>query len=86
MVNLFQKVFPFTPINTDWQTFNGNLIMYYGREPIPITSEDDWHITAKNISQTPSFAQYNIPDPDRFDSWQDWASQFIILINGQPQK
>lgn len=82
--NLFQTVFPFNPINSDWQTFNGNLIMYYGQNPIPITSEDDWTITAKNIAQTPSFMQYNIPGPEIFDSWQDWASQFIILINGQP--
>ena len=79
------NVFPYIPEHSDWSTFNGNLIMYYGREPIPISHEDDWAITAKNISQTPTFAQYNIPDPDHFDNWQDWANQFIILINGQPR-
>ncbi|CAB4129440.1 hypothetical protein UFOVP118_59 [uncultured Caudovirales phage] len=82
--NLFQNVFPFTPINSDWESFNGNLIMYYGQNPIPITSEEDWDITARNIAQTPSFMQYNIPGPEAFESWQDWAAQFIILINGQP--
>ena len=80
-----QNVFPFLPQHTDWQTFNGNLIMYYGNQPIPITSENDWHITAKNLIQTPFFTAYNIPDPDQFQTWQDWANQFVILINGQPR-
>ena len=82
---LFQKVFPFTPENSDWQTFNGNLIMYYGRQPIPITEEVDWAVTARNIVQLPAFSQYNIPNPEGFENWQDWATQFIILINGQPR-
>ena len=86
MANLFQRVFPFSVENTDWQSFNGNLIMYYGQEPIPISSEDDWEITAKNVSQIPSFVQYNIPDPEGFENWQDWAKEFILLINGRPNK
>lgn len=80
-----QKVFPFVPAHTDWQAFNGNLIMYYGNQPIPITDETNWQDTAKNISQTPFFTAYNIPDPDQFQTWQDWANQFVILINGQPR-
>lgn len=81
-----QKVFPFVPQHTDWQTFNGNLIMYYGQEPLPITTEIDWHITANNLIQTPTFSSYGIPTPDKFDNWQDWANQFVLLINGPPTK
>ena len=83
MTNLFQRVFPFSVENTDWQAFNGNLIMYYGQEPIPISSEDDWAITAKNVSQIPSFVQYNIPDPEGFENWQDWAKEVTLIINGK---
>jgi len=83
--NQFQRVFPFVPQNTDWQTFNGNLIMYYTSEPIPITDEANWQITAQNIIQTPAFSRYNIPGPVGFQNWQDWANQFVLLINGPPR-
>ena len=83
---MFQTVFPFTAEHTDWQTFNGNLIMYYGQEPLPITSEEDWHITAKNLIGTPSFSSYGLPEPDEFVEWQDWAKDFILAINGPPSK
>lgn len=83
-LNRYQRVFPFTPDNTDWQTFNGNLIMYYGQELIPITAEDNWQVTARNIIQTPAFSSYNIPAPDAFLSWVEWAKHFVMLINGAP--
>jgi hypothetical protein len=81
-----QKVFPFIPQHTDWQTFNGNLIMYYGQEAIPIAHEDDWHLTANSINQSASFSTYGIPDSDKFDNWEDWANNFALLINGPPIK
>ncbi len=81
-----QTVFPFIPEHTDWQAFNGNLIMYYGQEPLPISSEINWKDTARNLVQTPSFASYGIPNPESFESWQTWAQQFVLLINGQPNK
>lgn len=59
--------------------------MYYGNEPIPITDEDNWHDTAKNIMEVPSFSAYNLPDPDQFQTWQEWANQFVLLINGPPR-
>lgn len=79
-----QTVFPFVPEHTDWQSFNGNLIMYYGQEPLPISHEDNWQNTARNLTQLPAFECYGIPDPDTFKNWQDWAQQFVLLVNGQP--
>lgn len=58
--------------------------MYYGQEPIPYTSEADWQHTAKNVTQLPSFSGYPIPDPTRYANWQDWASEFALIINGKP--
>jgi len=75
--------FPYQPQHTDWQTFNGNLIMHFGQTPIPISSEEEWHITANNIIQTPALSKFGIAGPEGFDNWQDWAGQFIISINGQ---
>lgn len=80
---MVQSVFPYIPEQTDWQTFNGNLVMYYGEEPLPISDEADWQVTARNLVQTPSFSSYGIPNPENFNNWQDWARQFVMLINGQ---
>lgn len=77
-----QDFFPFTPANMSWEDWNGNLIMYFGAQPIPYTSERDWKITAKNVSQLPFFETYPVPDPDLFENWQDWAYQFTLIING----
>ena len=77
-----QIFFPFSPSDMAWDIWNGNLIMYFGAEPIPFTPEDEWKITAKNISQLPRFGVYPVPDPDLFERWQDWASEFTLIING----
>ena len=77
-----QIFFPFAPSTMEWDSWNGNLIMYFGTEPIPFTQEDEWKITAKNVSQLPRFGVYPVPDPDLFEHWQDWASEFTLIING----
>ena len=84
MANNFQNVFPFLPQYTTWENFNGNLVMYYGQEPIPYNIEADWQITAKNIAQLPSFSSYLVPDPTLFSKWEDWANEFVLIINGKP--
>jgi hypothetical protein len=80
-----QQFFPFIPAGSDWQSWNGNLVMFYGQEPIPYMPEDDWKIVAKNVSQLPTFSAYPVPDPDLYAQWQDWASEFTLIINGPSQ-
>ena len=41
--------------------------------------------TAKNVAQLPFFSVFPVPDPDLFTSWQDWASEFTLIINGPTQ-
>lgn len=77
-----QPVFPFLPQYTTWEDWNGNLIMYYGQELIPYTTEDQWQSTAKSVSQSPTFSAYPVPDPDQYDHWEDWVNQFVLIING----
>jgi hypothetical protein len=77
-----QDFFPFNPSNMSWENWNGNLIMYFGAQPIPYTGESDWKVTAKNVSQLPNFSVYPVPDPDLFDKWEEWATQFTMIING----
>lgn len=65
-----------------WDDYNGNLVMYYGREPIPVTPEEDWKLTAESILSLATFANYAIPDPDLYQNWQDWARDFTQILNG----
>ena len=39
--------------------------------------ENDWKAWVSALHQVPSLVSMNIPGPDGFDSWQDWAERFI---------
>jgi hypothetical protein len=78
-----QDFFPFIPQGSDWATWNGNLVMYFSAQPIPyIDDEEQWKSVAKNVAQLPNFSVYPVPDPELFENWQDWASEFTLIING----
>jgi len=80
-----QQFFPFLPEYSTWENWNGNLIMYYGEEPIPYVEEQDWKVTANNVAQLPTFSVYPVPLPDLYENWQDWAREFTLIINGPTQ-
>jgi len=45
-------------------------------------NEDNWKLVAKNISQLTTFESYPVPDPEAFETWQDWASALSFILNG----
>jgi hypothetical protein len=77
----FEQFFP-CGTNMPWEDWNGNLIMFYGEEPIPYNTEDDWKITAQSVAQLTTFQVFPVPDPTLFENWQDWAEEFTMIING----
>jgi hypothetical protein len=78
----FQQFFPFDPNGMSWEDWNGNLIIFYGQEPIAYNSEDQWKETARGVGQLTTFEVYPVPSPDAYDHWQDWALEFTEIING----
>jgi len=84
MAGKFQQFFPFLPDHSTWENFNGNLVLYYAAEGIPYTIETEWKTTAKNVTQSARFSGYLVSDPELFSSWQDWAREFGLIINGKP--
>jgi hypothetical protein len=68
-----------------WEDWNGNLIMFYGQEPIAYYPEDQWKETAKNVGQLTTFEVYPVPNPEAYENWQDWALEFTEIINGPSQ-
>jgi hypothetical protein len=77
-----QQFFPFSPEYSTWDDWNGNLLHYYGEQPIPVLPEDQWREVAKNVIATPFFGVYAIPDPLSFETWQEWVEQFTLTVNG----
>jgi len=80
-----QSFFPFTPDLMTWDDWNGNLVMFYGEEPIPALPEDNWREVANNVAQLATFINYPVPDPQLYENWQDWALEFTEIINGPTQ-
>lgn len=79
------QYFPIIPENMTWEEWNGNLLMYFGEDPIPYANELDWKMVAYNVTQLPDFEVFPIPDPDTYDDWRDWAREFALIINGPQQ-
>lgn len=77
-----QQSFPFNPDYMGWEDWNGNFIIWYGEEPIPYESEENWQNAAAQISELPSFAEYPIPGPGNYADWQSWAKDVTEIING----
>lgn len=77
-----QQFFPFIPDGLDWESWNGNLIMYYGEEPIPYLPELEWTAVASAVSELPTFVNYPVPSPNNYEDWQSWAREFTEIING----
>lgn len=73
---------PQLPEGISWEDWNGNLIHYFGEEPIPYLPEDRWHEMAHAMASLTTFAAYGFPDSDTFDDWRDWARTVIGLVNG----
>lgn len=80
-----QSFFPFTPNFMSWEDWNGNLVMFYGEEPIPALPEEDWKQVANNVAQLATFLNYPVPDPQLYENWEDWALEFTEIINGPTQ-
>lgn len=79
------QYFPFVPEYLSWEEWNGNLIMYFGEDPIPYMNEANWKTVAANVTQLPDFEVFPIPSPDTYSDWRDWAKEFALIINGPQQ-
>lgn len=80
---MITQIIEFGPEGSTWADWNGNLLHYFGEEPIPyIPDETQWQTVAKTVVQLSTFMNYATPDPDIYESWQEWAKDFITVVNG----
>ena len=66
-----QVFFPCVPNYMSWDDWNGNFVIYYGQETLPMVPEDRWQEAANEIASLPTFAAYPIPGGQTFANWQD---------------
>jgi len=78
----FQQFFPYVPMYSSWEDWNGNVAIFYDQELIPIVDETHWKEAAKDIVELSTFASYPVPRPERYETWQQWALDFTEMING----
>lgn len=82
MSALITQNIPFIAGDTTWENWNGNMLHYFGQEPLPYLPEDNWKDFARSMSSLSTFSVYNIPDPEAFENWQDWVQVTVGLVNG----
>lgn len=58
------------------------MVIFFEEEAIPVNDEPNWKKTAAGLSMLPTFLSYPIPDPELFDTWQEWADEFTTMLNG----
>jgi len=72
----------FSPDYSTWADWNGQMIHYFGDQPIPVLPEPKWAEVANAIITLPAFDVYSMPAPEAFQNWRDWARIFTQSING----
>lgn len=77
-----QEFFPCVPDLMSWEDWIGNFTIYYGSQNIMILPEEQWRDCARHIGSMAVFEAYPVPSPDTFESWQEWALETTLLING----
>ena len=75
-------VFPVNPEGMDWHDWNGNFIIWFGQEPIGHAEEADWQMVANQIMGLPTFSSYPVNAPEAYGTWQEWAKDLTLAING----
>lgn len=70
------------PEGATWEAWNGDLLHYFGEEPLPMVDEDNWQDLANAVTNLATFNNFALPDPQGFETWQDWASELILAVNG----
>lgn len=81
MARIIQDI-PFLAQDSTWENWNGSMLHYFGEEPLPMVSEENWSQFASSMQSLSTFSVYGIPGPDEFTDWRDWAESVILAVNG----
>lgn len=85
MARIFQDI-PQFPEGVSWADWNGNMLHYFGEEPLPYVEEENWKEFALSMSGLTTFSAYGFPDPEEVETWQQWVNQIITIVNGPTEQ
>lgn len=80
---IFQDI-PVTPQTaTSLKEFANAIQHYFAQEPIPVVQNDeDFKLLAMGMNTLATFATYNLPNPDDYTDWKEWATHASMVMNG----
>lgn len=81
MARIYQDI-PQLPVGVSWEDWNGNMLHYFGEEPLPFVTEDNWKDFALSMSSLTTFSAYGFPDPEEAEDWKQWVQSIITIVNG----
>jgi len=82
MTNRIVQSFPFGTAHTTFEDWVGNFIQWYGEQGIGQGTENNWTEIADQITGCPSFSAYGLQSAEKYQTWQDWAADISLAING----
>jgi hypothetical protein len=84
-VTTFIQSIPFIAGDSTWEGWNGNMLHYFGQEPLPYLPEEQWRDFALTMIGLPTFSTFGLPGPESFETWQDWVTAIVGMVNGPTQ-
>jgi hypothetical protein len=81
MAIIYQDI-PVLPDNISWEDWNGNMLHYYGEEPLPYVTEENWPEFARIMGSLTTFSAYGFPGPELYADWRDWVRAITTIVNG----
>lgn len=76
---------PFIAGASTWEDWNGNMLHFFGEEPLPYVPEQNWREFGQAMLTLSTFSSYAIPSPNNYADWRDWVSATITAVNGPTQ-
>jgi len=66
-----------------WNDWHSNVGYVLAEQNLPfVEDEAEWHEFAKAFAEAPAFATYGLPEHDAYPTWQEWAKDLLVAING----
>jgi len=71
----------FDPRNVDWDFWCASMAQQFASNQLGTVPEEHWRDWVDGMNGIGYFVQSGVPDHRGFETWQDWASQLVGIMN-----
>lgn len=69
------------PYNISFEDWAASVVQDFPLDIVPVeANEDNWKEWANYVAFSRTFSQNDVPGPDGFDDWHDWAERVYQLM------